>query len=238
MALDIGEVIEEGVERVIAKSGLKYVGLSLLASLITAVASGSLATAVGDSAMQAQPALALGLPAPVAGLLAIAGGIFSAILGIAGTRLFVSDETESIPREFFTRNLGWALLNLIVGGIIFVVAVGVGSIFFLIPGLFLLVSLYFWNIFVVVEDENFVEAFSSSWELTSDYRLKLFGLGIIVVVAVGIVNFLIGLILGAISLAGIPGITAITTILRLIPQAFTTAFSLAASAEAYNQLRE
>ena len=89
--------------------------------------------------------------------------------------------------------MGWAAVNFIVGGIVFGIAVAFGFLVLIIPGIFLLVALAFWTVFVAVEDQNFVESFRSSWGLTRGHRLKLLLLGIVVVLASAIVGSLSGI---------------------------------------------
>ena len=108
--------------------------------------------------------------------------VLSVVAMAAALRTFVTEETGTIAGEYLTRNLGWMLLNLIVGYVVFVIALWVGFLLLFVPGLFLLVSLYFWFVLVVVEDQNFVEAFQNSWALVKGSRWKLLGLGIIVMV--------------------------------------------------------
>ena len=119
--------------------------------------------------------LALGLSTVSSGVLLFATMIVSTVVGIGVLRTFVSDETERVPLENFTRNVVMALLNLLLGGIAYAIILVAGFMAFIIPGFFLLVSLYFWNVFVIVEDQNFVEAFKSSWNLTQGNRLELLG---------------------------------------------------------------
>src|SRR5699024_4475307 len=105
-----------------------------------------------------------------------------------------------LPRELFTRRIGWAVLNTIVGGIVFGIAVGIGFILLVIPGIFLLVTLTFWAVFVAVEDQNFVEGFRSSWKLTKGHRFRLLGLGIAVVAIAVIIGAVAGIVSAIIAL--------------------------------------
>jgi len=124
------------------------------------------------------------------------------------------------------------VLNYVVGSIVFAIVVGLGFVALVIPGIFLLVTLAFWTVFVAVEDETFVAGFRRSWALTRGHRLRLLLLGITVLlltIAVsavfslgGVVGGPVGSFLGAVGAA--------------IAGAVTTVFSLAALAAAYNQL--
>lgn len=166
MSIDIIDLLEEGAERTVARNGLILLGIAI--------------------ALAISQALALVVWFGVSTTLGVLGFLVVAVLGVVffvgAARTFASEETETLPRENFTRNLGWAVLNLIVGWIAFGIVVGVGLIALVVPGLFLLVSLFFWNVHVVVEDEDVLEGFRYSWSLTEDHRLQLFGLGVVVTV--------------------------------------------------------
>jgi len=241
MSLDIGSAIRNGAERTVKRNGLIIAGLLFTVSILSTVFSNSLIQGMLDEgiipseyAMETVP-LALGLSTAASSVLLFATMTVSAVVGIGVLRTFVSAETEKLPLENFTRNVVMALLNLIVGGIAYAVILTVGFLAFVIPGFFLLVSLYFWNIFVIVEDQNFIEAFKSSWNLTKGNRLELFGLGVLVVIAAMIFGAVFSLAGGLLELAA--GAT-IATIFEQIPNAFISAFSVATLAQAYNQLKE
>jgi len=241
MSLDIGSAIRNGAERTVKRNGLIIAGLLFAVSVLSSVFSSSLIQAMLDEGMiPSQYAtetipLALGLSTVSSGVLLFATMIVSTVVGIGVLRTFVSDETERVPLENFTRNVVMALLNLLVGGIAYAIILVAGFMAFIIPGFFLLVSLYFWNVFVIVEDQNFVEAFKSSWNLTKGNRLELFGLGVIVVFAALIFGGVFGLLGGLLEIAlGSAG----ATIFEQLPNAFISAFSVATLAQAYNQLRE
>lgn len=114
------------------------------------------------------------------------------VVSIAAIRVFVSDETERLPRAYFTRNMVWAAINVVIGTIVFGMTVALGFVALIVPGIFLFVALAFWTIYVAVEDQNFIEAFRSSWELTSGDRLSLFGLGVVVVFLIALINLPFG----------------------------------------------
>lgn len=241
MSLDIGSALRKGAERTVKRNGLIIAGLLFAVSILTTVFSNSMIQAmVNEGLMPAEYAageipLALGVSSTFSGILLGIGMLASAFVGIAAIRTFVSSETETVPKENFTRNAVMALLNLAIGSIAFTLIVGLGTIAFVIPGIFLLVSLYFWNVFVIVEDQNFIEAFKSSWNMTRGNRLELFGLGVIVVIAAMVVGAVSGL-LAAFMEMGIGA--SVASIFEQIPSAFISAFSLATLAQAYNQLRE
>ena len=242
MSVDIGQAIEEGGRRTIARNGLYFVVIWWVLGVLNGLFGNTVARNVYDQFAGAMgpggppagtPPMGptLGLSAGVAGILSLLVALVVVVVGAAAVRTFVTEETETIPGEHFTHNLGWMLVNLIVGGIVFAVVVGIGFVFLIIPGLFLLVSLFFWNVYVVVEDENFVDAFQDSWALTSGNRIMLFVLGVVVVIVVAVVGGIFG-----VANAALPGIVGLA--IAQIGSAFTSVFAVAAAARTYLQLTE
>jgi len=237
MSVDISAVLEGGYERTIAPTGLQFAVIFYVISLLSALFSVGVEPVPADSipgdmapAGGGGPAgPSLGLSPGIAGVLSLLLAIVSVVVTIAAIRTFVAGETETIPREFPRRNIAWAGVNFVVGGIVFAIVVGVGFVLLVIPGLFLLVSLFFWTIFVAVEDENFVEGFQSSWQLTGGHRLVLFALGVIVVVVAIVVSVVFGI--PALFLPDVLGF-----LLSEVGSALLTVFFLATAAEAYTQL--
>lgn len=221
MTLDIVGVLQRGIERTIARNGLLFIGLFFALGAVSTLVSVPFAGAPG-----ARPAVD-GAPI-VAALIGLFVSLVSALLFVVALRTFVSGETERIPREHASRNVLWALLNLVVGGVVFAIVVAFGFVALVIPGLFLLVSLFFWNVYVVVEDQSFVEGFRSSWELTKGHRLRLFGLGVLVVIVTSVVNLLFGIPAVVDPLFG--------AIVGQAGSAVTTVFTIATIARAYEEL--
>ncbi|WP_226039147.1 hypothetical protein [Natrinema sp. DC36] len=224
MVFRIIDAMTDGFSRTTERNGLVFVAVFAVLALLNAlVAPVEIGTATGAT--------------PATGLVGLATGVLSLLIGlgtiaaaIVALRTFASDETETIPREFRRRKIATATLNAFVGTIVFVVLVAVGSIFLLVPGLFVLVSLYYWSAFVAIEDQNFVRAFRSSWTLTRGSRLRLFGLGIAVVVLGLAVNATVAipsLLLG--DGAGL--------VLTQLVAAVVTVYTIATTARAYDQLR-
>uniref|UniRef100_UPI00373AF265 hypothetical protein n=1 Tax=Halococcus sediminicola TaxID=1264579 RepID=UPI00373AF265 len=150
------------------------------------------------------------------------------MVSIAAIRVFVSEETEELSREHFTRRMGWAALNVFVGAIAFGIIVALGFVALIIPEIFLLVTLAFWSVFVAVEDENFLSGFSSSWGFTKGHRFSLLLLGIAVI--------LIGIVVDAVfGLGAIAGVT-VGLVVAQAGSAIVTVFSTAVLAAAYTEL--
>lgn len=239
MSVDIGQAIEEGGKRTVAQNGLYFVAIVWVLGIL----SGLFSNAIARGVMQDIPGAGevggpfgpptvgptLGLSPGVAGLLSLVVGLISLVVSAAAIRTFVTEETEAIRGEHFTRNLLWMVLNLIVGGVVFAIVLAVGFVALIIPFFFLLVSLFFWNVYVIVEDQNFVEGFRNSWALTKGNRIMLFVLGVVVVIVYVVVGGIFGLV-GAF----LPGIAALAV--TEVGSAFASVFGLATAARTFLQL--
>lgn len=190
MSLNIGRALQDGVERTVSRNGLVLAVVWLALGAVNQLTYNSAIRGFLPEASR-QPGLlgpSLPMSAGVAAVLLFFLYLASFVVTAVALRTFVSEETQRIPREYVTRNLGWFLVNYFVGYVVFLIVVWIGTILLIVPGIFLLVSLYFWIVFVAVEDQNFVEAFRNAWDLASGNRLSLFGLGV-VVSAVGMVLY-------------------------------------------------
>lgn len=223
-------MLKEGVSRATARNGLVLMGiLFVLYALNGLLGLGVMRWNAGVLPGDVGVDPTLLVPPLLAGLLSIVLTIAGLVVSVAAIRVLVSDETERLPRDLFTRRIAWVVANLVVGGIVFGVAVALGFVALIVPGLFLLVALAFWGVYVAVEERNFLDAFRDSWALTRGHRLELFGLGVAVLIASAIVSAVFGL--G--TLAG----GAIEVLFVQAGSAITAVFTIAVLAAAYRELR-
>jgi hypothetical protein len=243
VALQIVDALSAGIGRLVTRDGLVLAGLFYLVGAASGVLNALLIPTPAGPGPGAGPA-AGPPPSPEALLpalgaafgLSLLAGLVSVALTIGALRAFVTD-TRLSP-ALVARNLPLAFVNYVVGGIAYGVVVSIGLVLLIVPGLFLMVVLAFWTVFVAVEDENFVAAFGDSWRLTEDSRIRLFGLGLVVVA----VAFLVSLPFAAVSaivglVAG--GGTAAQVLSALVSpagSAITTVITLGVVTAAYRQL--
>ncbi|MFC7199261.1 hypothetical protein [Halospeciosus flavus] len=175
-------------------NGLLLVAISYVLNVVNA-ATGPRTAAFPDQAPFPAGAAQPLVPVPLAvdAVLSLLVGVVGMVVTIAALRLFVGEETESLSVDLFTRNGVWALLNFVAGTIVFGIVVFVGFLLLVVPGIFLLTTLFYWPVFVAVEDENFAEALQSSWELTKGSRLRVFLLGVVFFVVAFVVSVVFGL---------------------------------------------
>ncbi|MFB6296069.1 MAG: hypothetical protein ABEH66_04415 [Halobacteriales archaeon] len=242
MAIDIEGILRHGYERTVARNGLLFAAILFVISVLDAMFSpgaeqrpappGEMAPpgmeSIQDIAGGAPP-ISLGLSPGVASVLSLLLGLVAMVVTIAAIRTFVGDETETLPREHFTEDIPWTMVNLLAGSIVFTIALAIGFAFLILPGLFLLVSLFLWEVFVAVEDDNFVEGFRHSWDLTGGRRLRLFVLGVVVIVVALIVS--IAFAIPGVFLPEVAGF-----LIEQVGAALVGVFVLATVAETYNRL--
>lgn len=246
MSLDIGEAIEKGLDRSLERNSIILMGVFAATTLISIVFSDSLVKSVIESGAFGQlrnpsqlataTPLALDISPALSGAMLLVVSIISTIITVGAVRIFISDETESVPSEVFKDNILWVLANILVGALVFAIVVGIGFVAFFIPGVFLLSALYFWNFYVIDEGQNFFQAMKSSWRDTKDNRIRTLGLLLIVLVATAVFSIVTGIVFGFIG--GLVAGTAGGSVLSIIPSAIVTVFTLATFAEAYKQLSE
>jgi len=153
-------------------------------------------------------------------------------LTVITIRTFVGGHTQAIPSEYYTRNIIPVLLNSLIGGLIYVVLMLVGSVLFVIPGIIAYIAFIFMIVYVAVEDKNFIAGFRDSWQLTRGHWLRLFGLLLVIVAGVGLISgmlttmtsLVVGVIAGeavGILLSGVVGLPFSLLILATLAEAFT-----------------
>lgn len=232
MDIKIGEAIIEGFERTLKPTGIILASVLFITSLVSTVSSNTLIQQLlPEFAQQGSAPLTLGLSVEVAAALSALVGIANLFIGIVAIRTLAGDATERIPRDLMTRNMLPAALNTVVGGIAFSIAFTIGLVLLIVPGLYLATALYFWTFFVALEDQNFIEAFRSSWELTRGRRLEMFALLVVLIVLSGVFS-------GIFSLLSVAGLEVAGLVASTGAGALAGVFVIASLADAYNQLRD
>jgi len=188
--LDIGETFRYAFDRLATRGGGLLLVAYLLVQMGTQVTVQSLLAALfegrlppggsGPGAARALP-FALDLPAAVSGgltLLLVLGGT---VISIVAMRAFYRD-IDAVPTAEHTRRLPRTVLVTLVVSLLVSLATMVGFVLLVIPGIFLAVSLVFAVLVVAIEDAGILEALERSWALSSGNRIRLFVLGVILVV--------------------------------------------------------
>lgn len=231
MTVNVEQSLKEGFRRTISRNGLLLiVGWALVGSL-SLLAYNSWFSSLFRS-FPSQPMLigpTLDISPFFAGVATVVLYLVSFVVMAGALRTFVTDERRTLPSDYFTRNLGWMLANLIVGYILFFILLWIGFLLLIIPGVFLLVNLFFWFVIVVVEDRNFYDAFRESWALAKGNRWSLLGIGL----AVTVVGWVLMFIPMGLSFALSPWVA---WVLLGISVSVFGVFSMATTARVYVQL--
>lgn len=229
MSLDIGPALSRGVEKLTTAAGLQLAAVYFLVALLTTLSANALVVGLVPEA-SSQVGLALPMSPGVAGALVVVGLVLNLILTVVVLRSMTHDPAElgSIPAGV-TADIAPTVVFLFVANVIVGVLVVIGFVLLIVPGIFLLVSLIFTQVYVAVEGEGPIEALSSSWSLASGDRLALFLLGL-VVVAVG---FLTGLVGSAVGVVSQPAGTVVSTLVSAAVFIFNNAVLI----DAWEQLR-
>lgn len=252
MSLDIGAAVTEGVERLRSRDGLVLVGAFLVVGVLSSVATQSLTVGISEALVRfaespdappgtdvetfrtqleqtrASSPLAVDVPVGAAFGLAFLLGVGAEALRIVAVRIFYAPAGDR-PADL-RRNLAFATANGFLGGIVVSVLVAVGLVLLVVPGVFLLLALFFVRQEIAVEDRNFVDAMAESWTLTRGNRLNLLGL-VFVLLLVGFVAFLPTL------LASVAGSSTASGVLGAVVSPVVTVFGIAATTRAYAQLK-
>jgi hypothetical protein len=238
MSLQIRSSLTGGIGRCLNRNGLLlalayvFVGVVWQVLLYSAVVA-----AVGQSAA---PSGASALPTVDLPLAVSAGGAVVALvllqyLTIVTIRTFVGGHTRTIPAEFYTRNIPYVLVNSIVGSLALGLVIFVGSILFVVPGIIAYVAFVFTLLYIAAEDQSFIAAFRSSWNVTRGNWLRLFGLLVIVLVGITVVPGVLSALTSAVF-----STTLGPALATLASGTLTLPFSLlllGILAEAFTQLR-
>ncbi|WP_324756464.1 hypothetical protein [Haloarcula montana] len=235
MSLQIGSAVGGAVDRLVSRTGgallvsYSVLVIAIQVSMNTAIA--QLYRQMGFTEAATLLPLALDIPLGVAVGSIFVAMLLSTYLSVVGVRTFVADAQESFPAGALTRNVPLAVLNVLVGGVVYGLAVFVGSLLLLVPGIFLYVVLIFMVPYIAVEDRNFVTALRESYRLSEGNRVALFALLVLVVAVSGVFGGIVGA--GAFLLS-----PSLSQLLITLVQAPTSLFSLAVISVAYSQLRE
>lgn len=163
----------------------------------------------------------------VGGVLLLVSMLVSEAVRVVSDRTFVSDATETLYQP--GRNLGPATVYGFVAGIVALVATFLGTLVFVIPGVYIALGLYFFRQEVAVFDKGPVDALSGSWSLTKGNRVSLLLLGLVLAVLSFLVDTVAGAVFGPLS-------TLAAIVASIVVSAFVIAFASASVAGAYRQL--
>lgn len=231
MTLRLGRAISGGVRRAFTPDGLALMLLTagyttVFVGAVNSVVVGSLPSTVRD---QAGIGLTFPLSPTTAGLLAAASLLFGMVVVLAAARAFTDGGGNGFA-DYFTRRMGRALVSAVGANVVVSVAVMVGFVLLLVPGLFLAVSFTFVVFAIAVEDARAIPAMRRSWSLARGNRWRLFA----IVLVIGVVTGLVGSVGSIVSLVN----PTAGQVVSLVVTAPFSVLGYGVLADAFEQVRE
>jgi uncharacterized membrane protein len=101
----------------------------------------------------------------IAVMILLMGGLINVALKIVRQEEFSFSDLFGMSRR---------ILNLLAALILYGLAVGLGSLFLIVPGIILGIKLQYSPYFIVDKNMGPIEALKASWSVTRDVKLKLF----------------------------------------------------------------
>jgi len=204
MTLQLGRAISDGIKRILTPTGGILLVVFLALQLLTQVSINTAVVSAFSDGPAGEMEAALGLTLPVSGT--VAGGLFLVAVVLSSAYFVVLSraltrptiDLSSFPSDLYTRRMGRATLSMFVGGLVVWLAIMVGFVFLLVPGLFLAVCFLFFTFAVGVEDRGIVGALKQSWGLSRGNRLKLTAL----VIFAGVIGATSGIVGTIFDIAG------------------------------------
>ncbi|MCD2201605.1 hypothetical protein LPA44_17220 [Halobacterium sp. KA-4] len=230
--LSISDALQYGIDRLLSRGGAILFGLYAAFQLLAQVSFQSLfaeflaGTVPAEQIARTYP-LAVDVPVVVSAgvtiLLVLAGMVLTIV-----TMRAMHENINRLPTADHLRRLPRTVGVILVVSVITFLAIMIGTVFLIIPGIFLAVSLVFSQLAVALEDAGVMSALQRSWSLTAGHRLRLFVLGFLIAILGGITGGIFG-VLGVISpLAG--------NILSAIVTSLVSLYGLGVLVGAYQQL--
>lgn len=250
MSLDIGEAIENGLDRALNRNSAILVGMFFVVTVISQVLRDSImrnlleagsfgpefSELIAQFSMSELTPLAVGLSTEVATAGTALLSFLSVLVTVGTVRAFLDEGDLTVESSYFTDNILWILANIVAGAVVFGLLLAVGFTAFIIPGVFLLVSLFFWSFYVIDQDLNFFEALKSAWRDTKGNRLMTLALLFIVFIGNAVFNTVVG---GLLSVVGsLIGGLALGSVLGLVPSAIAMVLTWGILTEGYRQVSE
>ena len=234
MSLRIGDAFGDGVRRAVTYSGGLLMALMFVYQLLFVGALNRIVTALLSPEAQARSEFGLLLPVPVAVAagLVVVGFLLGPVLYLWAARALTRSQSDldSLPGELLTRRIGRATVSAVGANIVVSIAVLIGFLLLIVPGIFLAISFVFVMFAIGVEDERALDAIGRSWTLASGDRWPLLALGLLVFI-VAAVGSSLGSILSFVSpVAGQVGSLALRSVFIIVGYAIL--------AEAYVQLAD
>lgn len=239
MRLDIRDILENTIDRVMTPAAGWLVAGFFVLGLLNQAISTSFATAMIERqtnvAINTATTLSLGISSlPVLGVLTVLMMLVGTWYTIVAGRVFLNERTESIPLQYVTDAIPRRLGHLVAGGLVSTLLIFAGGVLLIVPGIYVMLGLLFFPVIVIDTEKGFIQAFRHSWEIVAGHRWRLFGLGIVVTVlamALSVAGTQIGSLLSPVA----PSASAI---IQTLMTGIGSVFQWAALVETYRRLND
>lgn len=204
MSLQLGRAFVGGIRRVLTRTGgILLVSLLALQLLVQTSINTAVLGAVPPEAtaqLDGQLGLTLPIPAAAAAALLVVALLLNAVFFVALARGLTRpiDALGSFPEPIYTRRIGRAALSVLGAGIVAGVAVSIGLVFLILPGIFIATCFLFVPFEVGVGDDRAGAALKRSWARSRGNRLRL----AVLVILAGVIGAVIGAVGAVFTAAG------------------------------------
>lgn len=207
MALQIGRAFRDGLDELLSGRGAVFVVAFVVYGLLNAVITSSFSQAFVESILRQAPSeaqvgqlptageapLAFDIPLAAAGVGALVLYLVGEALTIVAIRAFAGGDRDVIPSDA-TRRLGRTVAVSIAAAIVTGIAVVIGLVFLVIPGLVLAVLFYFVKQEIALNDSGVVESVRNSIGIVRDNFVATAVLAVVIVVLGAVAGSAVGLL--------------------------------------------
>jgi len=211
MALQLTEVVTDGFRRAVSRTGAILFASLVALQLLLMTSLNTVIDSAAPAEMTGQIGLLLPVPQTVAGVILAGTYILMMVYAVVIARGFARPLADlgEFPSTLYTRRLGRATLSMLAGLVLMSVAVMIGFLFLIIPGLVLSACFLCFIFTVGVEDRGPIAGLKRSWALSRGNRLRLVAL----VVLIGLLSGIVGFVPTVVSAVGSPAAGTVVTVL-------------------------
>ncbi|MDY6780873.1 MAG: hypothetical protein SV760_10135, partial [Halobacteria archaeon] len=170
--MDIGEVVKNGFNRTVQRTGLILVAVYAVINLLTSIFTFDVTSLVpksqlpfgsgtssgfgpGATQVATTPGFSIELSLPLLLAINVVGWIVGLAFTVVATRVLVSDHTDSIPEAFYKERMVSAVGNIILAGVaVALIFVGSALVFTEVPSYisstFAILGFLAWIVFAVL----------------------------------------------------------------------------------------
>lgn len=244
MDLEIIEAIKSGARKIFTVKAVKITFLMAFTGLLTRIFSDSFLSKINEELAASRPydpilvdsayPLAINIPVALSLVFLITAYILNILVTVGAIRNLLQRREEPFHKEFFTDEISKPVINVVLGTLVFGILVAIGWFMFIVPGVFVAISLFFWYFYVIDRNIGFLEGMKRSWRDIKGQRLRTVGLIVSTLIITGMADIVGGVIFGFVGgeVAGPAG----RSVLDILPSAFATLASLAMFTEGYRMV--